>query len=507
MAFDDDLLADLGELDENVEEMEEELNTVADNDVEMVTLGEISHTSGIGQEHKSIISKLASQSADIHNIAKMCYSTDLKQLLGQIQQSQQISVAGKTIVGRVEDDPDYQLVLTANDVVTRISGEMLVVHRFLIDHYEPRFPELETLVRSPVEYAQSIKAIGDMEDITKADLDDILPSATCMVVTVTGSTTVGRVLKKEDLVRVIAACDCLLELVEAKSQIVAFIESRMPLIAPNMTAIVGPATAAKLIVEAGGLTALSKMPSCNFHVLGKAHQTATGLSSLSSNKHAGVIYYCEAVQNVPEDFRQKMLRKVSAKCALAARVDAQHQSTDGSMGKKFKADLDTQVEKLLEAAPMNAVKALPIPDEGPKRRRGGRKVRKAKEPYMVTELQKQRDRLQFGKFQDEVVVMDEMEGMGMMGQSAGRVRATQLNNRAKAKAAKKYEKYMKAPSAAAASSGIASIAFTPVQGFELANPQNGNSGSDVHKSKRTKTAHDKYFASSTPFLGKRDSSS
>ncbi|KAJ1670909.1 U4/U6-U5 snRNP complex subunit prp31 [Coemansia sp. RSA 25] len=118
---------------------------------------------------------------------------------------------------------------------------------------------------------------------------------------------------------------------------------------------------------------------------------------------------------------------------------------------------------------------------------------------MVTELQKQRDRLQFGKFQDEVVVMDEMQGLGMMGQSVGHVRATQMNNRTKAKVAKKYEKYMKAPTGPAVS-GIATIAFTPVQGFELISPQ----PDDSHRRKRAKVEQDKYFASSTPFLGKRD---
>ncbi|KAJ1729355.1 U4/U6-U5 snRNP complex subunit prp31, partial [Coemansia biformis] len=120
-------------------------------------------------------------------------------------------------------------------------------------------------------------------------------------------------------------------------------------------------------------------------------------------------------------------------------------------------------------------------------------------PYMATELQKQRDRLQFGKVQEEVVVMDEMEGAGMMGHAVGRVRATQMNNRAKAKVAKKYEKYMKAPKSAALA-GTASLAFTPVQGFELANPQTD----DAHKDKRAKTAHNRYFASNTPFLGRRD---
>jgi len=40
----------------------------------------------------------------------------------------------------------------------------------------------------------------------------------------------------------------------------------MNVLAPNLSAIVGTTTAAKLLGVAGGLNALAKMPSCNAHV-------------------------------------------------------------------------------------------------------------------------------------------------------------------------------------------------------------------------------------------------
>ncbi|KAJ2092918.1 U4/U6-U5 snRNP complex subunit prp31 [Coemansia sp. RSA 986] len=533
MSLNDDFLADLDELDGDVaddntiniatgdinnigasDEKDHESNDDNDDDesnqksksfgskAEISALGEASNSGEINEEHEQLISKLAASSGDIRRIAKVRHSDKLRDLLAEVESSQSVPIDSVKIIGRIEDDPEYKLVLRANEISSQIAGEILVVHRFLLDHYNERFPELETLVRNPTDYARAVKAIGDAADITKVEFEGILPNATRMVVTVTGSTTAGHPLSRKDMDRIQYACDCLLDLAAAKIKIVGFIETRMPLIAPNLTAVVGSSTAAKLIVEAGGLTSLSKIPACNIQVLGKSQHAATGLSSLSTKKHTGVVYYSEIVRSVPEDFRSKMTRKLSAKCALAARVDAQHESTDGALGKKFRTELDAQVEKLLEPPPMNAVKPLPVPDEGPKRRRGGRKVRKAQEPFVMTELQKQRDRLQFGTFQNESIIMDEMEGAGMMGHSVGRVRATQMNNRAKAKVAKKYEKYLKAPSAVA-SSGIASIAFTPVQGFELANPTAGNAYDHTHK--KARTASDKYFASSTPFMKKHDS--
>ena len=40
----------------------------------------------------------------------------------------------------------------------------------------------------------------------------------------------------------------------------------MNVLAPNLSAIVGTTTAAKLLGVAGGLGGLAKMPSCNVHV-------------------------------------------------------------------------------------------------------------------------------------------------------------------------------------------------------------------------------------------------
>jgi hypothetical protein len=45
-----------------------------------------------------------------------------------------------------------------------------------------------------------------------------------------------------------------------------YVSSRMNMLAPNLSAIVGTTTAAKLLGVAGGLGGLAKMPSCNVHV-------------------------------------------------------------------------------------------------------------------------------------------------------------------------------------------------------------------------------------------------
>lgn len=45
-----------------------------------------------------------------------------------------------------------------------------------------------------------------------------------------------------------------------------YVSSRMNILAPNLSAIVGTTTAAKLLGVAGGLQGVAKMPACNVHV-------------------------------------------------------------------------------------------------------------------------------------------------------------------------------------------------------------------------------------------------
>ena len=49
-------------------------------------------------------------------------------------------------------------------------------------------------------------------------------------------------------------------------QILAYVESRISLLAPNISAIVGTQTATKILGIAGGLQALSRIPHSNIYV-------------------------------------------------------------------------------------------------------------------------------------------------------------------------------------------------------------------------------------------------
>ena len=362
--------------------------------------------------------------------------------------------------------------MECNALTVDIDNDVATVHNFIRDRYRTKFPELESLVLHPVDYARVVRAIGNEMDTTQVDLESVLPSATIMVVSVTGSTTNGQPLAPEVLEATLQACDRALLLDDAKRRVLRFVESRMAFIAPNLSAVVGTQVAAQLMGIAGGLAVLSRMPACNVQVLGAKRKATNGFSTATAvragDMHAGFIFGCDIIQQTPPALRTKACRLIGSKCTLMARMDAFGEDPAGHAGQEMRAAVVKKIKKWQEPPPAKLVKPLPVPDLEPKKRRGGRRLRKMKERYGMTDVRKAANRMQFNQPEEEVGL--EGVGIGMVGaEGSGRLRMNTNQSKKLQKDAAKYT--MKKFGTSGAASGLSSsLAFTPVQGIELANP-------------------------------------
>lgn len=93
-----------------------------------------------------------------------------------------------------------------------------------------------------------IYSIGDLH----ISFSEILAPATCIVVSVTASTTQGKPLDADELASVQEACDLAEKMHADRLNMYRLVESRMALIAPNLCEILGAGTAAMIVSKAGG---------------------------------------------------------------------------------------------------------------------------------------------------------------------------------------------------------------------------------------------------------------
>ncbi|GAA5901091.1 U4/U6-U5 snRNP complex subunit PRP31 [Sporobolomyces salmoneus] len=411
------------------------------------------------------------QVGQVGKVAKLYTGKTLKDVLQRIEHYKEHPDPNLASDG---DSSEYKLIVQANNLSVEIDNEMLIVHKFIRDHYLPRFPELDSLVSAPLPYCRVILALGNGPEL-QGDITGILPSGSVMAVKVTAATSKGEPLADSEWDQVKEACEMMFGLDRVKKQILEYVESRISLLAPNISAIVGTQTATKILGIAGGLQGLNRIPHSNIYVLGAVKRANTGFSTASysvDRLHTGFIYHCPLVQQTRPEDRMKAQRKVGAKVALAARVDVAGSSPGGLFGEEQKKKLEKEMERLARPPPKKVTKALPRPDEKKKNRRGGKRARKAKEAYGMTELRKQQNRLKFGEAEEEVGAFDETRGMGMVGSSSGHVRANAGEARSKAKLSKSAKgRLASIKTSGTATSGLAtSLAFTPVQGLELVDP-------------------------------------
>ena len=346
-------------------------------------------------------------------------------------------------------DGEFLLIEKSNTITPLIQSEISSIHKFTIQIYSKRFPELDQIVLMPMDYlkvvsrllvAESSGASHDLHSLlARTDFSDFLPNNVAVTISVTASTSTGLVLSKREISILESRLLIATQLETARTDILHFLEKLMPLFAPNLTALLGPLISAQLVSSAGGITSLATMPSQNIESVGSHKRTTAGLSSSSVATRVSLISSCDLITLCPAETRKRAVRLVLGKAAICARVD-QFGSSDlssslGQVGEKLRHEIVEALRKTNEPPPARAIKALPIPQDllPKKTRRGGARARRFKEKYALTETQKQANRLQFGSenngsgIDGDIGVVDR----GMIGVEIGEGRIRQQGKKQK----------------------------------------------------------------------------
>ncbi|WFD25733.1 U4/U6-U5 snRNP complex subunit prp31 [Malassezia nana] len=453
--------------------------------------------SSIGEEENHVIEQDAAPISKDAGPSSTPFSADLQALLASLDKHETSS----SMATGMEGTEEYETIVRANNMAVKVDEEILAQHRHIRELYAPRFPELETLVLNPWEFIRTVRALGNEAELRCTGLEGLVPAGTIVVISMTASATTGRPLPPDEWRRIEDACDQVQKLEEARNRILSYVESRMSLLAPNLSALIGTRIATRLLGVAGGLAAFTKIPSCNVHLLGASQKLSTGFSTAhgDSTRFSGFLAQCDLVAQTPDDYKMQALRMVSAKASLAARMDLGRTSgtQHGEYGARLYEEVARKIEKLLEPPPQKLIKALPVPNEGGrKQRRGGRRARKFREMHGLTELHKMQNRVEFGKEEEEAGAFDETMGLGMVGSKAsGKVRAVAAStNKGRISKANK-ERLARlnrptlalqstAPGSSTTAGTASSLSFTPVQGIELIDPS---------RQKKVDEANSKWF--------------
>jgi U4/U6 small nuclear ribonucleoprotein PRP31 len=131
--MDDELLADLNDLGEEEPEIESVNSTEPVENIEEA----------------------------VDSLTEIYHSKQLEKVLEKIQSFDGSKSSEFYSSGPVEQVPEYQLIVQSNNFLVELENEISLVHKKLQDLYAPRFPELESILPNPKQYAQVVRLMGN----------------------------------------------------------------------------------------------------------------------------------------------------------------------------------------------------------------------------------------------------------------------------------------------------------------------------------------------------------
>ena len=233
---------------------------------------------------------------------------EINQLLG--------AVGAASAKPKLQETKGDRILMSAIGVADELDRVINVFVERLREWYGLHSPEAEHNIKDHEEFARLVVSGGREEGSAGMDFSE------------------------QDTEQVKAFAAEILSLFEMRKGMYFYIESAARQFAPNTAAVAGSALALRLLVLAGGLDKLAKMPSSTVQLLGAEKALFRHLKGQGRSPKHGILFSHDLVQKAPHDIRGKVARLVAAKIAIAARVDF---FSKDDRGAKMRAELEEQV--------------------------------------------------------------------------------------------------------------------------------------------------------------------
>jgi len=197
----------------------------------------------------------------------------------------------------------------------------------LHEWYGLYYPELERKIKDNKKYAEVIS-----ENMTRENIENF-------------SETMGTDLDEDDLKILNHFSKETKNIFELNEELEKYIEGIMNDIAPNVTGLVGAKLGAKLILLAGGLEKLAKLPSSTIQLLGAEKALFRFMKSKKKSRPPkyGIIFLHPDITNAPDNMKGKIARIIASFVSKAVKTDFYIKENRAD---EYKKELDKKLREI-----------------------------------------------------------------------------------------------------------------------------------------------------------------
>jgi nucleolar protein 58 len=238
------------------------------------------------------------------------------------------------------------MVIQAVGLIDDLDKELNNLAMRLREWYGWHFPECGKLVADNLTFAKIVAEVGMRSYMKSKSLSELVPEDLEQQIKEAAEISMGSEISVEDELNIIELCIQIIQLYDYRASLVEYLKTRMKVVAPNLTELIGEMVAARLIAHSGSLINLAKQPASTIQIFGAEKALFRALRTKHDTPKYGLIYHASIVSSASTKLKGKISRSLASKAALCVRVDALHDNPDGAIGIAKKAYLENRIKML-----------------------------------------------------------------------------------------------------------------------------------------------------------------
>merc|ERR1711983_138581 len=172
----------------------------------------------------------------------------------------------------------------------------------------------------------------------------LMDSARAQAVIDASKSSMGMDISPIDLLNIDTFASRVIGLTDYRKELSTYLQSKMGLVAPNLSTLIGDIVGARLISHAGSLTNLAKAPASTVQILGAEKALFRALKTRGNTPKYGLIFHSSFIGKAGAKNKGRISRYLANKCSIASRIDCFSETPTSIYGQKLK----TQVEDRLK---------------------------------------------------------------------------------------------------------------------------------------------------------------
>ncbi|HEV8290136.1 MAG TPA: hypothetical protein VGQ00_04265 [Candidatus Norongarragalinales archaeon] len=208
------------------------------------------------------------------------------------------------------------------------------------DWFRINFPEMhigdDDLLKLAAEF-------GSRETFDERKAENVIGKEKAREVAMLAKTSFGGNFDANDAAALKSFSKQVLGLQEERKALEKYTEEQMRKHFPNISELAEPLLAARLLVIAGGIEKMARMPASTIQVLGAEKALFSHLRKGSKPPKHGIIFNNPHLSSAPAEERGRIARELATKVAIASRADA---FTHVFIAKKLKQKFDARIKQI-----------------------------------------------------------------------------------------------------------------------------------------------------------------